>query len=754
MFNITDHVEFQRNRAQCPSCMIDGKDGLNLALLKTGAYKCFRGCTPAQIRDALGQPKSEESDRIVPTALAKQPKTVTHTQEQIDQYRRDLINRSKHAINYLKERGFTAEMANKYQLGVAEKSVRNGKIYEKHWCIAIPYQISEGVYMCKYRVAPWLADRPEKLQKWSQDTNLQSRFHFTKKDGNEKLFIAAGDWDSMLLAEIAQNEPFDICTNTTGEGNIPDDLSPLDSYKQIFIFYDLDEAGLKGSKKMAKAIGDRAKICTVPHKENPIEGYDSSNAIADGFKFEDFIAATKLAIAPTKSEAIAKKSLRSIMTTNAELLARAKDYTDWLIEEILPIDELIMVAASPRAGKSLMAMNMAYCIATGTNFMDRPVTQGSVFYVHCEDSETKIKMRQVAQGWDADLPVYWFDKFKLSQLGEMIELAKEMQPRIIILDTLSRIRDDNSTESSAEMGRILEPLQEFAREHNCCVLLVHHTGKIKIDNADTLDVFETIRGSSAIRATCRGTIVIAASESGYRMCIENGYIKQDLRVSLNLSDLTWKPLGKWLTQVDGSQADQVLEILAKTEQATLEQLHDQTLINKGSLYKVLSRLTQEGKISKTGSRKAVLYSRLLTKLSKNISDISDMSDNLSDSEINTPQTIEVMSDKKDISFLSDNTQVQKYADVTTEHGHNLSDCLISDSNQPVQIISESDNISDKPKSVRQKRLKVGDRVRIKKGSLGGLIATVESVSDTEAVLIREDWVVKPSSPLTNLERVK
>jgi len=94
MFNITDHVEFQRNRAQCPSCMIDGKDGLNLALLKTGAYKCFRGCTPAQIRDALGQPKSEESDRIVPTALARQPKTVTHTQEQIDQYRRDLTNRS------------------------------------------------------------------------------------------------------------------------------------------------------------------------------------------------------------------------------------------------------------------------------------------------------------------------------------------------------------------------------------------------------------------------------------------------------------------------------------------------------------------------------------------------------------------------------------------------------------------------------------------------------------------------------------
>jgi 5S rRNA maturation endonuclease (ribonuclease M5) len=754
MFNITDHVEFQRNRAQCPSCMIDGKDGLNLALLKTGAYKCFRGCTPAQIRDALGQPKSEESDRIVPTALAKQPKTVTHTQEQIDQYRRDLINRSKHAINYLKERGFTAEMANKYQLGVAEKSVRNGKIYEKHWCIAIPYQISEGVYMCKYRVAPWLADRPEKLQKWSQDTNLQSRFHFTKKDGNEKLFIAAGDWDSMLLAEIAQNEPFDICTNTTGEGNIPDDLSPLDSYKQIFIFYDLDEAGLKGSKKMAKAIGDRAKICTVPHKENPIEGYDSSNAIADGFKFEDFIAATKLAISPQPDTNNKKSTLKSRLATTAELMARAKDYTDWLIDEILPINELILLAASPRAGKSLMAMNIAQCVASGSNFLDRPVTQGNVIYVQCEDSETKTKQRAIAQGWDENLPVFWLDKFKLSELDELIELAKEIQPRLIVLDTLSRIRDDNATESSAEMGRVLEPLQEFAKHHNCCILPIHHTGKINIDNAKALDVFETIRGSSAIRATCRGTLVIAANENGYRLCVENGYNKQDLKVSLNLTDLTWKLLGKWGVQVDAPQTEQVLDSLTKVEHATLEQLHELTGINKASLYKVLSRLVHDEKISKTGSQRNVVYSRLFQKLAKTQSDKSDMSGLLSDSENQAPQTIEVQSDKKSISFISDNKQVQKTADVVTLNPSNLSDCQTQSSNTLAVSVSESDNKSDKPKSVRLKPLKVGDRVRIKKGSLGGLIATVESVSDTEAVLTREDWVVKPSSPLTNLERVK
>lgn len=779
-FNITEHIEFdQKGRAQCPVCLTDGKTSKNLSVIPNtdGAYKCHRGCSSDDIRNMIGQPKSENSgDRIVPTALAqpkKQPKY--HSRADIDANNHRLIHESKLAKQWLSDRGFDEADLLRHHLGIVKKQVvkyEAKNILEKKLlpCITVPYKFEQG-WLQKYFVAPWLTIDERLDTRMIQDYGLAARWWFTQSTESKELWICEGEWDAIALSKLPHLK-FDICTSTTGAGNIPTDLSDLDQYEKIYIWYDLDHADSKGKQpgpdgaiKLRAKLGDRAKICTVPHPEDYKSGYDISDAIKDGFTLDKFIEQSKLAI-PTKHEAISsKKTLRSIMTTNAELLERAKDYTDWLIEEILPIDELIMIAASPRAGKSLMAMNMAYCVASGTNFMDRPVTQGSVFYVHCEDSETKIKMRQISQGWDAQLPVYWFEKFKLSQLGEMIELAKEMQPRLIILDTLSRIRDDNSTESSAEMGRILEPLQEFAREHNSCVLLVHHTGKIKIDNADTLDVFETIRGSSAIRATCRGTIVIAASESGYRMCIENGYIKQDLKVSLNLSDLTWKLLGKWLTQIDGSQADQVLQILAKTEQATLEQLHDQTLINKGSLYKVLSRLTQEGKISKTGSRKAVLYSRLLAKLPKNISDISDMSDNLSDLEINAQQTIEVMSDKKDISFLSDNTQVQKYADVTTDDVHNLSDCLTSASSQLVVTFLESDNISDKPKSVRNKALKVGDRVRIKSphflaGKQGVIDALIPvhggadlAVIGYEARLSNSDFAVEPHISLKSLELI-
>jgi len=752
MFNITEHVTFQRNRAQCPSCLIDGKDGLNLALMKTGAYKCHRGCTPEQIRDALGQPKSEASDRTVPTALARQPKTVTHTQEQIDQYRRDLINRSKHAINYLKERGFTAEMANKYQLGVAEKSVRNGKIYEKHWCIAIPYQISEGVYMCKYRIAPWLADRPEKLQKWSQDTNLQSRFHFTKKDGNEKLFIVAGDWDSMLLAEIAQNEPFDICTNTTGEGNIPEDLSPLDSYKQIFIFYDLDEAGLKGSKKMAKAIGDRAKICTVPHKENPIEGYDSSNAIADGFKFEDFIESTQKGVGPGKP----KNDVRDRLITTQELLDRAPDFVEFLVHDLITSNELQIIAAPPRAGKSLLSLGLVESVASGKEFLGRPTQQGDVIYVNCEDGDSKLKERVLAQGWDANIPVHWLTEFNLSEWDKLLEVCEEIKPKLLVIDTLTSVRSDDTDENSSKVANLLKPLKQAAKRLNMAVILVHHTKKLNVQSLSEVDVFDTMRGSGVIRSESRGAIVLAevanteTRRNEWRLIAENGsYGKQDLLVVLDANTLSWKCLSNWTPNCSESQEAQVLAFMDKVGAASIQQVTENTSIPAKSAYTVVTRLVQRGMLVKQGTRQNAVYIRAIQQIQQlNCLLNSPNPNHVSDTATNST---------KNNIFIPTDAHVQNIAHATQEIS-SMPQSVESEAQtlaqQPISDSTSNSTEFNKPRSVKSKALKIGDRVRVKKGSLSGLIATVESVSDTEAVLTREDWAVKPSSPLTNLERVK
>ncbi len=296
-----------------------------------------------------------------------------------------------------------------------------------------------------------------------------------------------------------------MATFTAGAGNVPpqDQLDLLPG--TVITFYDRNDKplsdgkrpGEEGAKKVAIALGDRVRIAAVPMPDDcAVNGWDVSDAFNCGYQIEDFVKAAGEARAYQPDKSNSKTNpLKQRLVTNAELLASAPDYVEWLVPDLLPANELILLAAGPRVGKSLLAMLLAKSVATGDHFLDRPVTQGNVLYVRCEDAPVKIKQRQIAQGWAEHLPVYWLDRFKLSQTQYLKELVDEFDIRLIILDTLSRIRDDSATESSAEMSRILEPLQEMAEDLNLSIVLVHHTGKVNVDNASSIDVFETIRGA-------------------------------------------------------------------------------------------------------------------------------------------------------------------------------------------------------------------------------------------------------------------
>ncbi|NJR62932.1 MAG: AAA family ATPase [Cyanobacteria bacterium CRU_2_1] len=278
--------------------------------------------------------------------------------------------------------------------------------------------------------------------------------------------------------------------------------------------------------------------------------------------------------------------------------------------DLLTSNQLFGLASPPRGGKSLWCMLLAKSIATGQNFLDRPVSKGSVLYVNLEDSEAKIRERVEAQQWSQGFPIYWLDRFKLSELPMLAEICDEIDPRLIIWDTLSRIRDSSISESSAEMSQVLEPLQNLCQEKGCTGLLVHHTGKVTLDNAGTIEVFDTIRGSSAIRAVCRGVLILAASDRKYRLAVESGWGKHDLDVLLDANTMQWKLLGNWAgATVDLSQKDRALEYLNQVGSATIEPIAEATNLPKALLYKVLSRLQSDDMVKKEGSRKQALYMR-------------------------------------------------------------------------------------------------------------------------------------------------
>jgi 5S rRNA maturation endonuclease (ribonuclease M5) len=737
MFKITEHIDFDsKGRSQCPCCLSMGKTAKNLALVPEtdGAYKCHRGCTPNDVRSAIGEPK-RIMDAQIPKANARINKPKYTTPQELKANTDKLLTQSTLAKKWLRDRGIDADAIARHRLGMLRKKIDDVMMP----CICVPYEIATGQWLQKYFVAPWLPaeqrvnSKGELLQRIKQDTGLAARWWFTRKTEAKELWICEGDWDAIALAKLIGDLAIDICTSTTGAGNVPSDLSLLVQYNRIVIFYDLDDAGKKGAEKLAGKLGDRAKIATVPHPENCKSGYDVSNALGDKFAIANFIEASKSAIGPKKAD----NQVRDRLITTQELLDRAPDFVEFLVHDLITSNELQIIAAPPRAGKSLLSLGLVEAVASGKEFLGRPTQQGDVIYVNCEDGDSKLKERVLAQGWDANIPVHWLTEFNLSEWDKLLEVCEDIKPKLLVIDTLTSVRSDDTDENSSKVANLLKPLKQAAKRLNMAVILVHHTKKLNVQSLTEVDVFDTMRGSGVIRSESRGAIVLAEVLSNetrrneWRLIAENGsYGKQDLLVVLDANTLSWKCLSNWTPNCSESQEAQALAFFDKVGSASIQQLSENTSIPTKSAYTVVTRLVQRGILTKQGTRQNAVYIRAIQQIQ------------LLNSLLNSPNDL-AASDRgsnstKNIIFNSTDTDIQNPVGVTPENNP-LPQSVESEAQTHIQQADwQFNNNSTKPKSVE---LKVGDRVEITTGKFAGITAEVLSFDGETYEVKAKKWSI-------------
>jgi hypothetical protein len=786
-FDIRSHVEFDsKDRAVCPSCNLSkgvGYKARNLSLVPNtnNAYKCHAGCSSEEIRDAIGKPK----DKIVPTAIAVPPKNVLVTPQKVKDAYNALMD-SHEPKGWLDDRGIYCEIATKYKLGLTRSKFED-KFYP---AITIPIPSDEAGthYYQKKRVAPWIPEdkRPEGLKPWSQ-YGIPMMVYFTHKpEEATETWLCEGEWDAIRLGhEVSSRNWKDVAVAcfTCGAPSVPpqEQLDRLPG--EVIVFYDQDDAGREGALKVQEKMKDRCRIATLPSpQDHGKKGYDVSNALDDGLTLSAFNDATDAATPWTEPKRV--NPLRHRLQTNDEMMAGASDHVEWLVPDILTQDELFILGMPPRGGKSLFCLTLAKAVATGGPFLDRPTTQGSVIYINLEDAPTKIKQRQIAQGWSDGLPVYWMEKFKLSELDDLKELAAEIPDlRLVVLDTFSRIRDDGQKESSAELGKILEPIQEWAKEQGICVLIVHHTGKVSNDHPSA-DPFDALRGSTSIRATCRGAIVIVPGESSYRLLAENGYADRlDVSVRIVPDTLEWKLLGNWQPRIDGDMKTQILDHLNLIGESTVSDIAKDLNFNATSVGTALSRLSRDGVITKAGGigRLPARYSRSLNLLKQletqfetynpdSVRDTGLLKQDTFPKDLDKKVIIEPESDHSAlanekcassetenapmITFASNDhfSPTQREAFKQSHNPDGVSDVCLNDQNDCLSYAKQT--------GTRRSTMTVGSQVRYSgnKATLSKLCSskklTVLEITGDHAVVKHDDWVVTQTIPTTDLKPCK
>ncbi|MFY7929624.1 MAG: hypothetical protein ACOVS5_12205, partial [Oligoflexus sp.] len=255
--------------------------------------------------------------------------------------------------------------------------------------------------------------------------------------------------------------------------------------------------------------------------------------------------------------------------------------------------------------------------------------------------------------------------------------------------------------------------------------------------------------------------------------------------------LEWKLIGRWTETISSDQRTIVESYLNKVGQATLDQIFDETQIPKPSLYKVLSRLTKDGFIAKSGHRRQILYTRSSdlirlsgdlsddgnvypdsargTYLTKNIFPISDAeSDQRGESDQRPPKTADHFSQNDHFSTLSDKPLILSDEVPNPDRVSVCSSDKSSDkgvlSDEADEILSEEQLITfknDLPKSdqrgakVISLSLEVGDKVEILVGQFAGMHAAIEGFDDSGQVVVRaKRWLVTHTYAPLELRLVK
>lgn len=168
----------------------------------------------------------------------------------------------------------------------------------------------------------------------------------------------------------------------------------------------------------------------------------------------------------------------------------------WLVEPFLARGEIVTVYSPPKVGKSLLAQEIAACLARGSEVLGVSPEVASVLYVDQEGTELDWRERLEAFGLGPDedlsrLHLYdlqpW-ERFDTPRGGrQLINVAQSVDAALVVIDTVSKVLSGEENSSDTLRAYYLYTLLPL-KKAGIAVLQLDHVGKNPTKGA---------RGSSA-----------------------------------------------------------------------------------------------------------------------------------------------------------------------------------------------------------------------------------------------------------------
>lgn len=271
----------------------------------------------------------------------------------------------------------------------------------------------------------------------------------------------------------------------------------------------------------------------------------------------------------------------------------------WIVRDLIP-EGLTLLTGKPKLGKSWLALQMGYAVASGGEFLGRPLTKGSVLYAAPEDNNRRLKIKATERAnWPEryHLATEWprLDASGLEALEAWV--SSNPDAKLLILDTLATIRPSGNARDSQYQSdyEAMRGLHGIAVRFAIAIIVVHHLRKADADNP-----FDTVSGSTGLTGAADATLVLTNTSDG-KVLYGRGrdLVEFEAAVAFDPDACQWSDLGR-PSEAYGSETRKAIREALKAGMQTPKEIADFGDIDYDLCAKTLQRMTEGGEAEKSG----------------------------------------------------------------------------------------------------------------------------------------------------------
>jgi len=287
----------------------------------------------------------------------------------------------------------------------------------------------------------------------------------------------------------------------------------------------------------------------------------------------------------------------------------------WRVENLIPLEGRVIIAAPSGEKKSWVAMAMAQNIAAGTPFLGHSqfaTKQGSVLYVENETPQYDMQRRGRQLGFHTVGQHIWYlnqdslnfnDQATIQQLAHFVD---KCNIKVIFVDTLRSVSGGLKEEKAEEVRLFFNRFKSFTNS-GIAIIFIDHCRKPQAFESKARPKKEQVLGSQDKVAAVEGLIMLRSDQDSdliFIYSIKNKAGKEFKPFKIQMADQTTPEGEKTILTYAGEIKEQILKI-AQAKEYIFGYLQEQEQpADAKTIIKAIG-----GKVGKSNIEKALLEMR-------------------------------------------------------------------------------------------------------------------------------------------------